>query len=63
MLAGSAVGLYGWDLSKPATFARVNSQGNSKFKPVMHTESRETRWKMWKRAVERSKGWDQNKEE
>lgn len=60
LLAGSAIGLYGWDLSKPETFAKVNSQGSTTFKPVIHIESREAGWKLWKRAVERSKGWDQN---
>jgi glycerol kinase len=60
LLAGSAIGLYGWDLSKPETFARVNSQGSSTFTPVMQTESREAGWKLWKQAVEKSKGWDKN---
>lgn len=63
LLAGSAVGLYGWDLSKPETFAKVNSQGSTTFSPAVHSEAREARWKQWQRAVERSKGWDQNVEE
>ena len=62
LLAGSAVGLYGWDLSKPETFGKVNSQGNSTFRPGIETESREARWRLWKRAVERSKGWDDDKD-
>ncbi|KAG8809786.1 Glycerol kinase [Serendipita sp. 399] len=63
LLAGSAVGLYGWDLSKPKTFARVNSAGNTTFKSSIDDPTRAERWRMWQRAVERAKGWDEDQNE
>ncbi|KAG8759440.1 Glycerol kinase [Serendipita sp. 396] len=63
LLAGSAVGLYGWDLSKPNTFARVNAAGNSTFKSSINDDTRGERWRMWQRAIERAKGWDEDEAE
>lgn len=63
LLAGSAIGLYGWDISKPETLSRVNEQGNTTFRPAVHVTHREERWRMWKRAIERAKGWDEDKDE
>ncbi|KAF8074908.1 glycerol kinase [Lyophyllum atratum] len=58
LLAGSAIKLFGWDLSKPETLSEVNTKGSTEFAPNMAEEERQKRWEGWQRAVERSKGWD-----
>jgi len=58
LLAGSAIGLFGWDLSKPETLAKVNTKGSTSFNPRTTKEERALRWAGWQRAVERSKGWN-----
>lgn len=59
LLAGSAIGLFGWDLSKPETLAEVNTKGSREFAPNMEEETRKQGWEGWQRAVERSKGWEE----
>ncbi|KAJ3480702.1 hypothetical protein NLI96_g8162 [Meripilus lineatus] len=63
LLAGSAIRLFGWDISKPETLAEVNTRGDTKFEPGMTEAEREKRWKGWQKAVERSKGWDEGVDE
>lgn len=59
LLAGAAVKLYGWDLSKPETLAQVNTKGSKEFVPHLAEEDRQKKWQGWLRAVERSKGWEE----
>lgn len=63
LLAGSAVRLFGWDISKPETLAEVNTKGTREFKPGMPEATREKKWRGWKRAVERSLAWDEGVDE
>lgn len=63
LLAGSAIGLFGWDVSKPETLSKVNTKGSMTFKPKTSEEEREVGWKKWQRAVEKSKGWEDVTEE
>jgi len=63
LLAGSAINLFGWDISKPETLSKVNTKGNVVFKPEISDKERETKWQGWCRAVERSKGWIVSEEE
>ncbi|KAJ3720976.1 hypothetical protein C8R42DRAFT_669486 [Lentinula raphanica] len=58
LLAGSAIGLFGWDLTKPETLSEVNTKGTRTFKPEMSASIREKKWTIWQRAVERSRGWE-----
>lgn len=58
LLAGQAKGLFGWDLSKPETLAKVNVSGRDVFKPQLSGEKREHLLRQWWRAVERSRGWN-----
>lgn len=58
LLAGSAIGLFGWDISKPETLDKVNTKGSTKFNPKTTKEERSRKWAGWQRAVERSKGWN-----
>ncbi|OSD04688.1 glycerol kinase [Trametes coccinea BRFM310] len=63
LLAGSAIRLHGWDISKPETLAEVNTAGSMNFTPSMPEPEREKRWQGWKRAIERSKGWEEGVDE
>lgn len=58
LLAGSAIGLFGWDLTKPESLSEVNTKGTRTFKPEMAASIREKKWTNWQRAVERSRGWE-----
>ncbi|KAH8832905.1 glycerol kinase [Flagelloscypha sp. PMI_526] len=58
IMAGCAIGLYGWDINKLETLNEVNTRGTSEFKPSFDEEVREKMWNGWQRAVERSKGWE-----
>ena len=58
LLAGSAIGLFGWDISKPETLDKVNTKGSTLFNPKTTKEQRAKKWAGWQRAVERSKGWN-----
>jgi len=55
--AGVALGLFGWDLTKPETLTKVNVAGKSEFKPENDQADRDVRYRGWNRAIERSKGW------
>ncbi|TFK39928.1 glycerol kinase [Crucibulum laeve] len=63
LCAGAAIGLYGWDLSKPATLSEVNTKGNREFTPSISEEDRKKKWEGWQRAVERSRGWEEGVDE
>ena len=63
LLAGSAIRLFGWDISKPETLAEVNTKGSTSFSPSMPEVDREKRWVGWKRAVERARAWEEGKDE
>ena len=56
LLAGAAIGLFGWDIARPETLARVNTAHTTSFVPHLGEERSEA-WRGWKRAVERSRGW------
>ncbi len=55
--------LHGRDISKPETLSEVNTKGSLEFTPSMAEPEREKRWQGWKRAVERSKGWEEGVDE
>lgn len=59
LLAGAAIRLFGWDLSKPETLAEVNTKGSKEFTPRTSLVQRDKAWAAWQRAIERSKGWDE----
>ena len=63
LLAGSAIGLFGWDVNQPETFAEVNTKGHTDFIPELDAGERKKRWVRWQRAVERSRCWDDEDEE
>lgn len=63
LLAGSAVRLFGWDLTKPETLSEVNTKGSREFKPSLAEPERQKKWEGWQRAVERSKGWESGVDE
>ena len=63
LLAGAAVRLWGWDLGRPETLREVNTAGSRVFEPKMRKHAREAKWEGWNRAVERSKGWEETRDE
>jgi glycerol kinase len=63
ILAGSAIRLFGWDITKPETLSAVNTQGSYEFKPSLSENERQKKWEGWQRAVERSKGWESGVDE
>lgn len=50
LLAGHAIGLFGWDLSRPETLREVNRSGRRIFKPSISQAERQRRYKGWNRA-------------
>ena len=63
ILAGSAVGLFGWDIARPETLHEVNTAGSTVFKPKTTKEYRDKKWAGWQRAVERCRGWASSDDE
>ncbi|KAI0272316.1 glycerol kinase [Gloeopeniophorella convolvens] len=63
LLAGSAIGLWGWDITDPETLKEVNTAGSKHFEPRTTEKDREGAWRGWQRAVERSRGWIETAEE
>jgi glycerol kinase len=57
LLAGNALKLWGWDITKPSTLAKVNVKGKTTFESKIDDKDREKRYRNWNRAVERAKGW------
>jgi glycerol kinase len=58
LLAGSAIGFAGWDISHPETLKDVNTKGSTTFSPKLSEDEREKGWTKWKKAVEKCRGWD-----
>jgi glycerol kinase len=59
LLAGAAKGLFGWKMSDPKTFEKVNAADMDSFSPKVSEEERKKLVAGWGRAVERAKGWEQ----
>ncbi|KAH9457313.1 hypothetical protein Pst134EA_021196 [Puccinia striiformis f. sp. tritici] len=57
LLAGHAIGLFGWDLNRPETLFATHSAGKTVFKPSISKSKRDRKYRGWNRAVTRSKGW------
>ena len=58
LLAGSAIRLFGWDITKPETLKDVNTKGSTEFKPQIEDAIREKKWQCWQRAVQKSMQWE-----
>jgi glycerol kinase len=63
LLAGHALGLFGWDLTKPETLSEVNMQEAMYFDPEWPEAKRLKRVRGWERAVERARAWHTAEEE
>jgi len=59
LLAGAAKGLFGWKISDPSTFSKVNAANKDHFEPKLGEEERKALIAGWDRAVERAKGWEE----
>ncbi|GMK59016.1 hypothetical protein CspeluHIS016_0700310 [Cutaneotrichosporon spelunceum] len=58
--AGVGMGLFGWDLARPETLARVNVQGKTTFEPQIEESERAWRVRGWDRAVQRAMKWKED---
>ncbi len=63
LLAGSAIGLFGWDISRPETLKEVNTARSTNFVPRTTEKERAEAWHGWQRAVDRSRKWFETTEE
>lgn len=57
LLAGAALGLFGWDLTKPETLAEVNTANVDVFEPEITEKKRLKMIRGWEKAVTRAKAW------
>lgn len=57
LLAGHAIGLFGWDLNRPETLHATNQAGKTVFRPQITKSQRDEKYRGWNKAVMRSKGW------
>lgn len=67
LLAAHALGLFGWDLTRPETLSEVNAAGVHTFEPELEEKVRLKKIKGWNKAVDRAKKWhdieDEDEEE
>jgi glycerol kinase len=63
LLAGHALGLFGWDLSKPETLSKVNTSDAHVFECEVTEAQRKKMIKGWERAVDRARKWHTVEEE
>ncbi|MBW0507979.1 hypothetical protein O181_047694 [Austropuccinia psidii MF-1] len=57
LLAGHAIGLFGWDLNRPETLKAVNKFGKKVFRSKITAQERAEKYKGWNKAISKSKGW------
>ena len=63
LLAGHALGLFGWDLTKPETLGKVNTADAHVFEPEVTEQQRAKMTRGWERAVDRARKWHTAEEE
>jgi glycerol kinase len=63
LLAGYALGLFGWDIGRPETLAKVNTADTQLFEPSISDKKRIKMRKGWARAVERARNWRQDEDD
>ena len=57
LLAGHALKLFGWDLTKPETLSEVNTADVHTFEPELEEADRLRAVKGWEKAVSRARAW------
>lgn len=67
LLAGHALGLFGWDLTRPETLSKVNTADVHTFEPELPEKERLKKIRGWEKAVSRARAWytveDEDEEE
>lgn len=63
LLAGHALNLFGWDLTKPETLDQVNTADAHQFEPELEEKVRLRMIRGWERAVARARKWHTVEEE
>jgi glycerol kinase len=63
LLAGHALGLFGWDINDPETLKDVNTADTQLFKPSISDAKRAKMRRGWERAVGRARAWHEGDDE
>lgn len=63
LLAGHALGLFGWDLNDPSTLKDVNTADSQLFEPSITPARRRKMIRGWERAVSRARAWHEGDDE
>lgn len=63
LLAGHALGLFGWDINDPETLKDVNTADSQLFTPSISAAKRAKMRRGWERAVARARAWHDGDDE
>ena len=63
LLAAHALGLFGWDVTKPETLSKVNTADVHVFEPAIEEKMRLKMIRGWEKAVGRARKWYTPEEE
>lgn len=63
LLAGHALGLFGWDVTRPETLSKVNTADAQYFEPKISARQRAKMIRGWERAVTRAREWHEGDDE
>lgn len=63
LLAGHALGLFGWDINDPSTLDKVNTANVDTFTAQLAEKDRRKAIKGWEKAVKRARAWHTAEEE
>lgn len=63
LLAGHALGLFGWDINDPSTLKNVNTADSQLFEPSISAAKRAKMRRGWERAVSRARAWHEGDDE
>ena len=63
LLAAHALGLFGWDVTRPETLDKVNTADVHTFEPELREAARSKMIKGWEKAVKRASKWHTIQEE
>ena len=63
LLAGHALGLFGWDIARPDTLSQVNTADVHVFEPQIDERERSRMIRGWEKAVQRAMKWQTAEDE
>lgn len=63
LVAGSALRIFGWNISDPSTLTKVNTAGKQIFASTIDQKERSKGYALWNKAVKMCSGWNVAEEE